>query len=403
MGIAKFTNPYRPGAGHMPTYLAGREHETKEFRRLLDQQVVMHNLVITGLRGVGKTVLLETLKPIAIASGWLWVGTDLSESASLSETNIVVRMLADLSLVTSSMKLGKVKKSSLGFAPSAGPDHTLAFETLVEIYQNRPGLASDKIKAVLETVALAVRERGDKGIVFAYDESQNMSDHAEKEEYPLSLMLDVFQSLQRQGIPFMIVLAGLPTMLAKLVDARTYSKRMFHVLMLDRLNEEDSRAAILKPIADAKCPVRFNEPGIQSIIAASGGYPYFIQFICRELYDAYLQSDGKGIPVSEAVRKLDSDFFMGRWARVTDRQKQLLWVVANLENSDGEFTVQEVAAKSKEMLEKPFSASHISQMFSTLGDAALIYRNRHGRYSFAVPMLDQFIHRQAGPKQDWAQ
>jgi hypothetical protein len=403
MAVAKFPNPYRPGAGHMPTYLAGREHETNEFKRLLNQATVMENLVITGLRGVGKTVLLETLKPIAIAAKWLWVGTDLSESASLSEVNIVTRMLADLAVVTSSVSIGMTELPPVGFAPGEKIPNNLNFAMLAAIYQRTPGLASDKLKAVLEVAAHAIKPYGIKGIVFAYDEAQNMTDHAEKEQYPLSLMLDVFQSVQRKGIPFMLVFTGLPTLLSRLIDARTYSERMFHVLMLDRLSDDDSRSAIMKPIEDAKCPVKFNESGIQAVIASSGGYPYFIQFICRELYDAYLQTDGKGIAVSDTVRKLDSDFFMGRWSRVTDRQRQLLWVVANLEHCDGEFTVQDVSEKSKDLLQKPFSASHIAQMFNALGEAGLVYRNRYGKYSFAVPLLGQFILRQAETGQDWAE
>ena len=82
---SQFSNPFRPGAGHMPPYMAGREQETNEFRRLLGQSTVLENLVLTGLRGLGKTVLLETFKPLAIQEGWLWAGTDLSESASISE------------------------------------------------------------------------------------------------------------------------------------------------------------------------------------------------------------------------------------------------------------------------------------------------------------------------------
>lgn len=403
MAIAKFTNPYRPGAGHMPTYLAGREHEKNEFRRLLGQSTVMENLVITGLRGVGKTVLLETLKPIAIGEKWLWVGTDLSETASLSEANIVTRMLADLAVVTSSISIGVTELPPVGFVRGEKVENTLNFQMLVAIYQQTPGLTSDKLKAVLEVVAHSIKPYGVKGIVFAYDEAQNMTDHAEKEQYPLSLMLEVFQSVQRKGIPFMVVFTGLPTLLSRLIDSRTYSERMFHVLMLDRLDEDDSRAAIMTPIEDSKCPVKFSESGIQSVIASSGGYPYFIQFICRELYDAYLQTEGKGIAVSDTVRKLDSDFFMGRWSRVTDRQKQLMWVVSNLEHCDGEFTVQDVAEKSKDLLNKPFSPSHITQMFNTLGEAGLVYRNRYGKYSFAVPLLGQFILRQAEAGQGWAE
>ncbi|MBI5783218.1 MAG: ATP-binding protein [Gammaproteobacteria bacterium] len=81
----------------MPPYLAGREQEIKEFRRLLEQDTILENMVLTGLRGSGKTVLLDTLKPLAMAEGWLWVGTDLSESSSISEENIATRLLTDLS------------------------------------------------------------------------------------------------------------------------------------------------------------------------------------------------------------------------------------------------------------------------------------------------------------------
>src|SRR5712692_9695712 len=100
---APFTNPFRPGAGHMPPYLAGRETEKDEFTRILRQDVILENLVLTGRRGVGKTVLLETFKPMAIQAGWLWAGTDLSESSSVSEANLAVRLLTDLAIVTSAL------------------------------------------------------------------------------------------------------------------------------------------------------------------------------------------------------------------------------------------------------------------------------------------------------------
>jgi hypothetical protein len=109
-------NPFRPGAGHMPLYLAGREEEKNEFRKLLRQSVILDNLVLTGLRGVGKTVLLDTLKPIAINEGWLWVGTDLTEATSLSEENIAVRLIADLSVVTSGIEIGRQEARRIGFA-----------------------------------------------------------------------------------------------------------------------------------------------------------------------------------------------------------------------------------------------------------------------------------------------
>ncbi len=378
----------------MPTYLAGREHERTEFERLIKQETIFENLILTGLRGVGKTVLLETLKPVAIRENWFWVGTDLSEAASLSEERIAVRMLADLAVVTSTIIVGQQQLPAVGFAKGPSVDVTLNYQTLFHVYVSTPGLVSDKMKAVLELVWSCLRGRDIRGVIFAYDEAQNMTDHASKNEYPLSLMLDVFQSIQKKGIPFMLALVGLPTLFPNLVEARTFSERMFHVLTIDRLDENESRDAIQKPIADARCPVKFSEPGIQAIVAASGGYPYFIQFICRETYDAYLQSDGGPVSVREIARKLDSDFFMGRWSKATDRQRQLMWVIANLENSDGEFTVHDVSEKSRDLLEKGFSPSQINQMFNKLSQAGLIFRNRHGKYSYAVPLLGQFIMRQ---------
>src|ERR687886_398547 len=99
--IPTFANPYRPGAGHMPPHLAGREREFAEFDRLMDQEPILENLILTGLRGVGKTVLLERFKPLAIQKGWLWVSNELSEASSASEDRMAQRLLTDLAPVTS--------------------------------------------------------------------------------------------------------------------------------------------------------------------------------------------------------------------------------------------------------------------------------------------------------------
>src|SRR5215475_9699526 len=110
-----FVNPFRPGAGHRPPYLAGRQLEEAEFRRLLSQSTIMQNMILTGLRGVGKTVLLEHLKPVALQENWLWVGTDLSEAASISEANLAERLLTDLSVVTQAIAIGVAKRTGPGF------------------------------------------------------------------------------------------------------------------------------------------------------------------------------------------------------------------------------------------------------------------------------------------------
>ncbi len=398
--MAAFENPFRPGAGHPPPYLAGRDAERNEFHRLLGQTTILENMVLTGLRGVGKTVLLDSLKPEAIEKRWTWVGTDLSESTSVSEESIAIRLCTDLSVVTSDVVIETDELRGVGFgAASRDVEYTLNFDSLLQIYNTTPGLSSDKLKAVLETAWTALRQTGrTRGILFAYDEAQNLSDQAAKEQYPLSLLLDVFQSIQKKGLPLMLVLTGLPTLFPKLVEARTFSERMFRVVFLKSLNEGESKDAILRPIEDARCPVKLSPESVRTIIGMSGGYPYFIQFVCREVYDAFMQRLDRGqdasVPVVEIERKLDSDFFAGRWTRATDRQRELLSVIAGLDNAADEFTVQDIVDLSRSVLAKGFSNSHANQMLATLSEQGLVFKNRHGKYSFAVPLLGRFINRQ---------
>ena len=391
------SNPFRPGAGHMPPYLAGRKSETSDFLKLLSQQTILENMVLTGLRGVGKTVLLESLKPFAIKKNWLWVGTDLSESVSVSETNLATRLLADLSVITSNIVIGQ---SQTWFGKGSQAETKMSHNLLAGLYNDTPGLVVDKLKSVLEFVWDNLKNVSDaKGVIFAYDEAQNLSDQSKKGQYPLGNLLDLFQSIQKKGIPFMLVLTGLPTLFPKLVDSRTFAERMFTIVELKRLDDPDSRKAILEPIKDEECPVVLSDESVELIIKLSAGYPYFIQFICKEVYDLFLSQLASGqkvaVPVDEITRKLDTDFFAGRWSRATDRQKELLLVIAKLvNNEEEEFSVQEIVELAKADMDKPFSSSHVNQMLVTLTNAGLIYKNRYGKYSFAVPLLGQFILRQ---------
>ena len=332
---------------------------------------------LTGLRGVGKTVLLDTFKPLAVQEGWLWVGADLSESTTVDEERLTTRILTDVALATSN------------------------YPTLRAVYKQTGGLVADRLKATLTFVWRALRASPNppRGIVFAYDKAQNMADHARKDEYPLSVMLDVFQSIQRQGAPFLLALTGLPTLFPKLVEARTYSERMFRVLFLNRLDPPDVREAIVKPIQEDGCPISFTEESIRQIEKHSGGYPYFIQFICHEAFDVFVSqittgSNNPSVPIEEITAKLDSDFFAGRWSRATDRQRDLLYVVSRLDDPESEFSVQEIVELSRKLPVKGFSPSHASQILAALINSGIVFRNRHGKYSFAVPLLGDFIRRQ---------
>ena len=387
-------NPFRPGAGHEPPYLAGRAQDHLRFRSLLEQETVLENLVVTGLRGVGKTVLLESFKPIAVECGWVWAGADLTESASLAEDHLAIRLCTDLAPLTSSVTF--VRGARTGFAVHEEIARPLDYGALERVYATTPGLSVDKLKEVVGTAwrALSVDSRV-RGIVFAYDEAQNLDDRSGTDEYPLSLLLDAFQSLQRQGLRVLLVLSGLPTLVGKLASARTYTERMFQIVELSGLSEEASREAILRPIADADT-IFLNEESVDTVVRLAGGYPYFIQFICREIYDVFIQRIDRGqsaeVPVTEITRKLDADFFAGRRARATDRQRDLM-TVASLVVHDGEFTIQNLVEKSAEVLDTPFNSSHANQMLRTLGEQGMTFKNRRGRYAFALPLLGEFIRR----------
>lgn len=397
--MAKEPNPYKPGAGHAPPHLSGRVLEHSDFAKLLEQDVVLRNMVLTGLRGVGKTVLLEAMIPLAAKRGWVWAGTDLSESASVTEKNMAVRLMADLAPLVANVKVGEHEVKRMGFKPQHRKvPMLLSYDVLQQVYDTTPGLVADRLKAVLELVWAALKPTGQRGIVLAYDEAQNLSDQAADRQYPLSLLLEVFQSLQKKGLPYLLVLTGLPTLYPKLLASRTFAERMFHITLLDKLTPAATREAIVKPLSKRTGGVRFSEATVKEIVRSSDGYPYFIQFMCREAYESYVQQRIRRVArpqvdVRSIVRKLDNDFYAGRWNKLTDRQRDLCTVIALLNDRDGEFTVQQITIMAAKKLTKGFSPSQVTQMLSTLSESGYVYKNRHGRYSFAVPMLGDFIRR----------
>jgi Cdc6-like AAA superfamily ATPase len=168
-------------------------------------------LIISGLRGVGKTVLLDTLKPIALKEGWIVAGTDLSESARSNEINFSIRFLTDLASAVSNVLVSTNEVKAIGFkSKSVSVEHYLNYEVLEYIYKTTNGLEADKLKAILK-FTWDVCQKHAKGIILAYDEAQNLKDSKEEKQYPLSLLLEITQHAQRIGLPMLLILTGLPT------------------------------------------------------------------------------------------------------------------------------------------------------------------------------------------------
>jgi hypothetical protein len=398
----KNINPFKPGAGHTPPHLAGREQEKVQFSKLLDQETITQNIVLTGLRGVGKTVLMDVVyKPLALKEHWVWVGSDFSEAAFVDERSLCLRLLTDLSLFTSQLTLVRPGRG-IGYRPEKRHEQQLSYDFLVAHFEQQPGLMADKLKSTLEFVWGTIRATGKRGVLFAYDEAQVVQDRRDKDQYPLALMLEVFQSVQRKDMRYMLLLTGLPTLFPKLVESRTYAERMFVVQDIGRLDQKACRDAITIPLNDNV--ISFGRTSVDRIVVESNCYPYFVQYICREAFDFFKAAFDTNagvvpeLPIDTLVRKLDSDFFSGRWNRATDRQREMLLCIASLENPTAEFTVSEVVEVSKRLAKargiKPFKTGDVSQMLPKLIEAGLVYKNRYGKYSLAVPLFDAYILRQ---------
>jgi hypothetical protein len=175
-------NPFRPGAGTKPVYLAGRSSEQNAFIGALKQDPLSQNIIITGLRGVGKTVLLDELKPLALAHGWLWTGNDWSETASISEKDVATRLLVDLAAILAPIVRYRADELPFGFTSKrkGNGERPLRYDDLVSIYNNTPGFVSDKLKAVLEHVTLLLKPTKVRGVVFACRGSKSLGPQRHK-------------------------------------------------------------------------------------------------------------------------------------------------------------------------------------------------------------------------------
>jgi hypothetical protein len=399
-------NPYRPGAGHAPPFLAGRSSEQLHFKRMLGQSHLTDNVLLTGLRGFGKTVLLGQMQKTAEAADWLWVGNDLSESSALSEERMAIRVLTDLSQAIAARidqsdratphlaeglqaKLDKLARADRG---------AFTFDALKAHYEQTPGLPSDRLRAVLVRVMSLVHKVKLKGVILAYDEAQCLFDRAATDQFPMSMLVETTSALQKKAgpVPLMLVLCGLPQVFDALTQARTYTERMFHVMTLERLSKEETRAALTVPLTNLSAQLNTPPALIEKVMSLTGGYPYLIQFFGRELIEQLLENGGTlapdKFPSSGAFERLDAGLFSARWNRTSDKQRELLGLIASrAPNANGEFSARELEQLRLETGDG--GEGNIAQMLGALCERGMLFRTRHGYYAFTVPMSEAMISR----------
>lgn len=384
-------NPYSPGAGVRPVELAGREAELEAFdvlRARAEAGRPAQSMVCYGLRGVGKTVLLNELHASARAAGWISakVEADTGSERTPFRRQVASSLHTALRHAHGRTGFGERLRAALrtftSFSLTASPDGSLSVGIDVEPRRGRADTGS--LLVDLTDLAVDLAEAAldlGTGVALFVDEMQ----HLESEE--LAAVCQACHETGQLGLPFVVVAAGLPNLPALLAVAKSYSERLFHYVMVDRLDDGSARVALERP-ASAE-GVGWDDDAAALVLAASAGYPYFLQQYGQCTWDAAVTSPISLADAEEGIRlgreRLDQGFFRARWERATPAERDYLTAMAV--DRDGPSSTGAVAARLGKRLTSlgPTRANLISK--------GLVYSPEHGLISFTVPGMSGFIRR----------
>ena len=385
-------NPYAPGAGQRPPELAGRGAQLAAFDVVLERVPKgrpERSIVLTGLRGVGKTVLLNALRSAAVRRGWgtgkLEARPDQGLRRPLSSAlHQAVRELGHRDEESVTHVLGVVRSfaerdSGAGAklrdrwhpgidAPSVrGRADSGDIEIdLVELFTDVGGLAAD---------------RG-LGVAVFVDEMQDLGPD------DVSALCAACHEISQSGLPVIVVGAGLPHLPAVLSAAKSYSERLFAYQRIDRLDRENADLALRVP-AEAE-EAAYDDDALVALYDATGGYPYFIQAYGKTVWDlaprSPMTADDVAVAAPEAERELAVGFFGSRLERATPGEREYLYAMADaaFEGLESVPTADVAAVLGK----KPQSLSPARDALLKKG---LIYSGERGRIAFTVPHFGAFL------------
>ena len=384
-------NPYTPNAGAPPRYLAGRRAEVEDFRVLLKRLgrgYTEQSLVVTGLRGVGKTVLLGEYQKIAAEEDWVAVDAEVSKSTPFAPqmANLARRALLQASPRARWGDRGRRAAAVLkSFSLTVQPDGTLTAGLDVDAAagQADTGNLNDDLADVFEAIGNAASECS-RGVVFLFDEIQFLS----KLELE-ALIGAVHRTVQRQ-LPVTFAGAGLPQLPGLAGDAKSYAERLFKFPMIGELDRDAASDALVEP-ARAEA-VTFEPRAVDLILEYTEGYPYFIQEFGRAVWNL---AAGPAITAADAESaqelveaELDESFFRSRIQRSTAEERRYMRAMAEL-GSD--------AQKASEVAKDLGKASEqVAPLRARLITKGLLYTPRYGYAKFTVPQFDRFMRRHMG-------
>ena len=389
-------NPYAPGAGAPPPELAGRDALIEQVRIATERVRIgrqAKSVLMIGLRGVGKTVLLDRMRSDAEAAGMETIRIEAPEGRSLPA------MLAPqlrLALLRLSRREKAKDLASRGLRALAGFAKALKFkyadlEVGIDL-DPEPGLADNgdlehDLQALLEAAGRAAQADGTALLIFI-DELQYVP-----EEQLASLVTALHRCAQQQ-VPVMLVGAGLPQLPGQMGRAKSYAERLFAFPFIGPLDATAARDALEVPAAAQG--VRFEPAATEAIIAATEGYPYFLQEWGKHAWDVAKASPITVADVTAAaqvaVAALDESFFRVRFDRLTLAEKRYLRAMAEI--GPGPHRSGDVA----EALGRKVTA--MGPIRAQLIEKGMIWSPNHGDTAFTVPMFDAYL-RRIMPGEDW--
>jgi len=382
-------NPFRPGNGVLPAYLAGREKPLAEFDAFVADPHPLHaNWTVTGLRGTGKTVLVETAAAHAEAAGWLTLERELGERHR-DDALFADALEEDVDALRSRCGLvGAIEQSVIRSARMLRPSRVSVAGVELQRGPFTPRPPADRMRDALVRLSEALSDAKRPGALLLYDEAHLLADDPSRERYPLSSLLAGLGNVQRSGEPRVrVVLTGLPTLTINLKRARTYAERMFRHVVLANLERGDAWDALTIPLS--RTSRRFATSVVGQIVEATGGYPYFLQFFGAYLWRAVPAPEVttiayRGVEPS-LLHELDTAFFDDRFDAATPPERDVLLAMAR------ETAAVNLATIRARLPDSPGAAEFVSRLV----ERGLIYRHGRGTYDFALPLFRSYLRRQA--------
>ncbi len=382
-------NPYSPGAGTPPPELAGRDDLISRADVALDRirnKRGARSFILYGLRGVGKTVLLNRIRNDAEANGFVSAWIEAPEDRSLPAALIptlrasMIRIsrlehakdLAERSLrvIGSFAKSAKIRFQDIEFGFSNGSEQGIADSGDLDHD------LTDLIVAIGETMA-----RSGSALVIYIDELQYVA------EAELAALISALHRANQRQLPVTMMAAGLPQLLARMGRAKSYAERLFEFAEVDRLSPAAAREALCIPAR--KSNVEFEPEAVDEIIRQTQGYPYFLQEWGKHSWDIAtappITAEDARSATMLALAELDASFFRVRFDRLTPTEKRYVRAMAEL--GPGPHRSGDIA----ERLEKKVTT--VAPVRNALIEKGMIYSPSHGDTAFTVPLFDGFMMR----------